>query len=80
MELAGKVVVVTGAGNGIGRALARRFHAAEAGGVVVADLDAAAAQAVATELDARRPGSAIACISRTSRAWRKRARSERRSR
>ena len=52
MELADKVVVVTGAANGIGRALARRFHAEGARAVVVADLDAAGATAVAAELDA----------------------------
>ena len=59
MELADKVVVVTGAANGIGRALARRFHAEGARAVVVADLDAAGATAVAAELDQARPGSAL---------------------
>jgi NAD(P)-dependent dehydrogenase (short-subunit alcohol dehydrogenase family) len=43
MELAGAVCVVTGAGNGIGAALARRFAAEGAAGVVVADLDRAGA-------------------------------------
>jgi NAD(P)-dependent dehydrogenase (short-subunit alcohol dehydrogenase family) len=43
----------------IGRALAGRFHAEGARAVVAADLDAAGATAVAAELDAARPGSAL---------------------
>jgi NAD(P)-dependent dehydrogenase (short-subunit alcohol dehydrogenase family) len=50
MELEGKVAVVTGAGNGIGRALARRFHAEGARGVALADMDADAVRAVADDL------------------------------
>ena len=49
MELADRHVVVTGAGSGIGRAAARRFAAEGARAVVVADLDEAAAEAVAGE-------------------------------
>jgi NAD(P)-dependent dehydrogenase (short-subunit alcohol dehydrogenase family) len=60
VDVEGKVVVVTGAANGIGRALARRFHAAGARAVVVADLDGPAAHDVASELDGARPGSTLA--------------------
>jgi NAD(P)-dependent dehydrogenase (short-subunit alcohol dehydrogenase family) len=50
MELADKHVVVTGGGNGIGRALCRRFTAEGARAVVVADLDGDGARAVADEI------------------------------
>ncbi|MEV2253947.1 SDR family NAD(P)-dependent oxidoreductase [Streptomyces sp. NPDC050147] len=50
-SLQGKGVVVTGAGGGIGAALARRFAAAGAR-VVVNDLDAAKAKTVADEIGA----------------------------
>ncbi len=48
MEIAGKVVVVTGAGSGIGRELALRAHREGAAHVAVADLDEAAAQITAS--------------------------------
>ena len=50
MELADKHVVVTGGGNGIGRALCRRFAAEGAKAVVVADVDGEGAKAVADEI------------------------------
>jgi NAD(P)-dependent dehydrogenase (short-subunit alcohol dehydrogenase family) len=49
MQIEGKVVVVTGGGHGIGRALCRRFALERAHGVVVADIDAAAARKIASE-------------------------------
>jgi NAD(P)-dependent dehydrogenase (short-subunit alcohol dehydrogenase family) len=57
MEFDGRHVVVTGSANGIGRALARRFHS-EGARVVVSDLDSLALTAVADELNEQRPGSA----------------------
>ena len=51
MQLTGKVIVVTGGGNGIGRALCRRFAAEGAKAVVVADLNAATATQVADEIN-----------------------------
>jgi NAD(P)-dependent dehydrogenase (short-subunit alcohol dehydrogenase family) len=50
MELAGRHVVVTGAGSGIGHGLARRFAAEGARAVVVADVDLAGAESVASEI------------------------------
>lgn len=51
MELNGKTVVITGAGSGIGRALALEFGARGAR-LMLADLDAASLQAVAEQLRA----------------------------
>lgn len=50
MNLTNKVVVVTGGAGGIGSALCRRFAAERAKAVVVADLRAAEAAKVATEI------------------------------
>src|SRR5258707_12639271 len=57
MQVTGKIVVVTGGANGIGRALCEVFHRAGASKVVVADLDAAGAEAVAASIG----GAAFKC-------------------
>lgn len=56
MELKDQVIIVTGGGNGIGRALCRRFAAA-GGRVVVSDRDESAGRIVASEVG----GLAIPC-------------------
>src|SRR5580698_2548265 len=50
MQIADKVVIVTGGANGIGRALSRRFAAEHARAVIVADLDADVAAQIAHEI------------------------------
>jgi NAD(P)-dependent dehydrogenase (short-subunit alcohol dehydrogenase family) len=57
MQVNGKIVVVTGGANGIGRALCETFHRAGAAKVIVADLDIATARNVAASLD----GAAFKC-------------------
>lgn len=50
MRLEDKVVVITGGGNGIGRAMSRRFAAEGARAIIVADFDHDAARQVAAEI------------------------------
>nr|NIP94831.1 SDR family oxidoreductase [Akkermansiaceae bacterium] len=50
MEVKDRVIVVTGGASGIGRAMCLRFAEAGAKGVVVADLNADGAEAVAQEI------------------------------
>jgi NAD(P)-dependent dehydrogenase (short-subunit alcohol dehydrogenase family) len=76
MKLAGRVAVVTGGASGIGRALCRRFHAEGARGVVVADLNAGGAHAVAHEIgglavttDVSREADIIALVERAIAAY-----------
>ena len=57
MQVSGKTVVVTGGANGIGRALCEALHRAGAAKVVVADIDSAAARAVAASI----AGAAFKC-------------------
>ncbi len=57
MDLKDKVIVVTGGGDGIGKALCERFAQEQPRGIVVADLDEAAAVAVAEHVG----GTAVTC-------------------
>ncbi len=57
MRVTGKIVVVTGAAQGIGQALCERFHAEGAKAIVAADLNLEGAADVATRVG----GTAFAC-------------------
>jgi NAD(P)-dependent dehydrogenase (short-subunit alcohol dehydrogenase family) len=57
MRVTGKIVVVTGGANGIGRALCEIFHRAGAAKVIVADVDIAGARSVAASIN----GAAFKC-------------------
>ena len=60
MQIQGKVVIVTGGSNGIGRALCLAFAAAGAKAVVIADVDREAGQKVANEIP-KTPGGFAHC-------------------
>jgi NAD(P)-dependent dehydrogenase (short-subunit alcohol dehydrogenase family) len=60
MQIPGKVVIVTGGSNGIGRALCHKFAAAGAKAVVVADIDREAGLKVADEIKST-PGGFVPC-------------------
>src|SRR5579871_2571609 len=57
MQVTGKVVVVTGGANGIGKALCEAFHSAGAARIIVTDIDGAGARAVAARVN----GAAFQC-------------------
>jgi NAD(P)-dependent dehydrogenase (short-subunit alcohol dehydrogenase family) len=76
VQIRGRVIVVTGAASGIGRALVRRFAAEGAQAVVVADLDGDGAASVADEIgglgvrtDVSREDDITALVERASREF-----------
>src|SRR5215469_8873557 len=60
MQIQGKVIIVTGGSNGIGRSLCLAFAAAGAKAVVIADIDREAGQKVAREIP-NTPGGFAHC-------------------
>ena len=58
MNMNHKICLITGAASGIGRAIARRYHAAGAR-IVIADVNATQAKATADEFNAKAEGTAI---------------------
>ena len=59
MRLKDKTAIITGAGSGLGEAIARRF-AAEGASLLLCDKNARAVQALSEELSAQAPG-VLAC-------------------
>src|SRR5579859_5432196 len=51
MQIQGRVIIVTGGANGIGAALSRRFAQEGAKAIIVADIDAQHAKAIASEVN-----------------------------
>lgn len=58
LDFTGKTALITGASQGIGAGIARRYHEAGAN-ISIADLNDEKAQEVADELNAKRPDSAV---------------------
>jgi NAD(P)-dependent dehydrogenase (short-subunit alcohol dehydrogenase family) len=68
VHVRGGVAVITGAGSGIGAALARRFATEGAAALLLADLDESAVQRVADELDGSGPKVVAHRVDVTDRA------------
>ena len=71
MDLKDKIIVVTGAASGIGRAIAQRFHAEGATLVVCADRDEPGVKATALPTFAR-TAPLCRCRSRRDQGWTRR--------